>query len=441
MRPTLASELARRIQAVDHTAPETVVTGFATDSGGVTPGDLFIAIKGARVDGHDFVPQALAAGAAAVLVQRPVDGPHLLVSDVVEALANLGRSYRAEFGGPVVGLTGSAGKTTTKEFLAAALEELGPVVKTVGNRNTEYTSPLLWAEIEPNTAAVVVELAMRGFGQIAHLATIAQPTVGLVTNIGYSHLLQVGSREGIARAKGELLEALPSDGLCLLPADDDHLGSLRDIAGGRPVRTFGFSHDADCRITEYRAESLDRAQIAGTIDGERWDLSLPAAGRHLATNASAALLTAVTLGVSPARAALRLSEAELPPMRMERRYFRGATILLDAYNAAPPSVLAAIETLVEVPVNGRRLAVLGAMRELGDATEEAHRHVGEATSRLDDAIFIGETAELMRRSAGKGSVGEFDDVRRFLEGLKPGDTVLIKGSRALGLERALEGLE
>ncbi len=436
MRAFGASEVARRMGAEDFSG-EATITGFATDSSGVKPGDLFIAIKGARVDGHDFVPQAMAAGAAAALVERPVDGPHLLVPSVVEALARFGRSFRNEFAGPVIGLTGSAGKTTSKEFLAGALSALGPVVKTPGNRNTEYTSPLLWAEVEPGTKAVVVELAMRGFGQIAHLAQVSQPTVGLITNIGYSHLLQVGSRSGIAQAKGEILQALPEDGVCILPADDEFLAELKAIAGTRPVFTFGFAKGADCRVEEYRSEGLSHAEIRGSCRGEAWKLTLPAAGRHLASNAAAAILAAHVVGIPAQTAAKGLESAELPPMRMEMRERNGATILLDAYNAAPPSVLAALETLLESPVEGRRLAVLGAMRELGDATEAAHRAVGAMAGKLDDVIFVGETADLMREAAGKGETGDLSAVRAFLDRASGGDVVLIKGSRALELEKAL----
>lgn len=436
MRVFCAAELAGRMGAEDH-APGVTVQGFATDSRGVVPGDLFLAIRGERVDGHDFIPQAFAHGAAAALVERSVDGPHLLVDDVVEGLARFGRSLRAEFAGPVVGLTGSAGKTTTKEMLAAALAPLGEVVKTSGNRNSEYTSPLLWADVGRDTRAVVVEMAMRGFGQIAHLASVHRPTVGLITNVGFSHLLQVGSREGIARAKGELLDALPEDAPCLLPADDDHLGDLRRIAGGRPVLTFGFAEGADARIVEYRPTSLARSFVRFLVLGEEAAFSLPVAGRHLATNAAAAMLAARRLGVPLARMEDALARAELPPMRMETVERGGATILLDAYNAAPNSVLAAIETLLEAPVAGRRLAVLGEMKELGDGTEEAHRRVGFAAGGLDDVLFIGETASLMREAAGKGKVGGLDDAREFLAGLRSGDVALVKGSRSLGLERAL----
>ena len=430
-------ELACRMGGEDRALGE-VVMGFATDSRAVVPGDLFLAIRGERVDGHAYVAQAMANGAAAALVETPVEGPHLLVDSVVAGLARFGRSLRHEFSGPVVGLTGSAGKTTTKEMLAAALSPLGPVVKTEGNRNTEYTSPLLWAEVGTETRAVVVEMGMRGFGQIAHLASVARPTVGLITNVGWSHLLQVGDRAGIARAKGELLQALPEDGTCVLWAEDDYLEDLRSYAGGRRVVTFGVSEGTDCRLVEYRAGGFDRAFARFLVFGEEASLSLPGAGRHLAANAAAAILTARVLDVPLAGIEGAITQAKLPPMRMETRERNGATILLDAYNAAPNSVLAAIETLLETPVGGRRLAILGEMKELGTASEEAHRAVGAATTRLDDVIFVGEKADLMREAAGKGSVGGLDDARAFLRRLEPGDVALVKGSRSLGLEQTLD---
>ena len=437
MRRFDAEELATRMGAENH-APGAVIEGFATDSRDVAPGDLFLAFRGERVEGHEYVAQALARGAAAALVERTIEGPHLLVAHVVDALARFGRSLRDEFKGPVVGLTGSAGKTTTKEMLAAALSPLGEIVKTAGNRNSEYTSPLLWAEVEPMTKAVVVEMAMRGFGQIDHLARIAAPTLGLITNVGHSHLLQVGSREGIAKAKGELLEALPWDAPCLLPADDEYLPQLRRTAGNRPILTFGFADEADARIIGYRPIDFARSALDVRVSGENLSITLPAAGRHLAKNASAAILAACVLGVPRQKVEAAISNVVLPPMRMQTISRKGATILLDAYNAAPNSVLAALETLVETPVDGRRLAVVGEMRELGDAAEDLHREIGRATAKLDDVLFIGETAEWMREASGRGRTGTIEDARRFLDGLQPGDVALVKGSRSLGLERVLD---
>lgn len=438
--------LAEWLGAELHGDPATVVTGFATDSGSVQPGDLFLAFKGARVDGHQFVPQALASGAAAALVSSPVDGVHLLVPNVLTALARMASHLRDGFTGPVVAITGSAGKTTTKEFVATALSPLGPILKTEGNRNSEYTSPLLWTDLEPAHRAVVVEMAMRGFGQIRHLASFSRPTVGVVTNVGFAHLEMVGSREGIADAKGELLEALPDDGTALLWYEDDFRDRLAAKTKAK-VRTFGFSPAADCRITRYRVLDWDACSVQGELDGEAWEARLPAVGRHMGLNAAAAVLAAQTCGVSPQVAAEALANVALPPMRMQVVDRGGVRILLDNYNASPPSMIAALETLGELPTAGRRLAVIGEMRELGDHREAAHRSVGRALAKanVDDAILLGDSSEFIREEALRGGMPStrisiasgIEEIREFLDRAAPGDAVLVKGSRALELERAL----
>ncbi|MGV3616713.1 MAG: UDP-N-acetylmuramoyl-tripeptide--D-alanyl-D-alanine ligase [Fimbriimonas sp.] len=439
-------DLARRLKADPQVPGDAAVTGFATDSNSVKEGDLFLAFKGTRVDGHAFARQAREQGAVAALVERPVDAPYLLVPDVIEALAEMARSFRTTFGGPVVGVTGSAGKTTTKEFVAAALSPLGPVLKSAGNRNSEYTSPLVWTELEPAHSAAVIEMAMRGFGQIRHLASFSLPTVGIVTNIGYSHLEYVESREGIANAKGELLEALPEGGLGIVWHEDEYVDILRPKASR--VCSFGFSAEADCRITRYDVIDWTSCAVSGEVDGQAWEARLPAVGRHIALDAAAAVLAAWACGVHPAAAGAALSLATLPPMRMEVVERNGASILLDTYNAAPPSVLAAIQTLAEMPVTGRRRAVIGEMRELGEHREEAHRSVGRmlVEQGIQEAIFLGEPTVFAREAALEAGASDvaflqaksIEDVREFLNRSEPGDAVLVKGSRALELERALE---
>jgi len=422
------------------------ISGFATDNREVKPGDLFLAIKGAKVDGHDFAADAIARGAVAVLAERPVDGPHILVSNLVDALAKLGSHFRDQFHGPVVGITGSAGKTTTKEFLAAALSPLGSVLKTVGNRNTEYTAPLLWAELTPRTKVVVVEMAMRGAGQIAQLASFSRPNLALITNIGFSHLEMVGSREGIAKAKAELLEALPAEGVAILPRDDDYFEFLRGYAGKRVQLTFGAHAESDCRVIDVAVDAGFGSVVRGFFADIPWQARIPVLGRHLAVNAAAAVATAAALGLSPQEAADALGEAELPPLRMQVLDRRGVKILLDAYNAAPPSMIAAIETLAEMPAAGRRLAVIGEMKELGEHTEEAHRQIGRAIGKagLDEVLFVGEPMKFaMEEAAGVKCAwaGDSGPAKAFVESAKEGDVLLIKGSRALALEKAVEGVE
>lgn len=422
---------------------------FALDNRQATPGCLFVAIRGNKIDGHAFCAEAVCDGAIACLVERPVEGPHLLVDSVMAALARFASSVRAEFKGPVVGITGSNGKTSTKEFLAAALSCSGPVLKNRGNRNTEWTAPLLWGELEPDHWCVVTEMAMRGAGQIAHLASFARPTVGIVTNIGTSHLEMVGTREGIARAKSELLEALPESGVAILWKQDPYLDTLVR-ACPCAYRTFGFTNDADLELVGYRADTFTSATLIGRVGHESFEVRLPVVGRHQALNAGAALLAATLLGVSLQDAAKALEKAELPPMRMEIVPLGDATVLMDTYNASPDSTEAAVRTLAELPCKGRRLAIIGEMRELGDYAESGHRRVGRAIAecQLDGVLFFGEQAswaadEALAVGYPPNSVfartNDLNDVRSFLSGLRAGDLVLVKGSRALELEKAVPG--
>ncbi len=427
------------------------ITGYATDSRGVSPGDLFLCIKGERVDGHEYAAAAIASGASGCLSTREVEGPHILVDDISVALARFATSKRAEFIGPVVGVTGSTGKTSTKDFVAAALSPLGLVLKSAGNRNTEYTSPLVWADLSSEHKAVVVEMGMRGLGQITHLASFSKPTIGIVTNVGTSHMEKVGSRQGVFQAKSELLRALPEDGTAVVWREDDFYHELADAAPGRVV-SFGFSLEADCQVLGYRALSWESSLLRGSLEGETFEVELNTTGRHQALNAAAAVAAASAAGVPISRAAESLRSAELQPLRLQVVPFRGATVILDTYNASPDSTVAALRTLADVPSQGRKIAILGEMRELGTFTESGHRLVGKALaqSSVDHALltggptsFIGEEARMAGMPADQITelkAFEIDAVRRFLDGVLPGDVVLIKGSRALGLESALEAV-
>ena len=442
MKPILVQDFAQRCEGTIHgTWSSPTFSGFALDNREVKPGDLFLAIKGANVDGHDFVSKALEAGAIGSLVERKVDGPHILVPNLVNALGRFGRSRREEFFGPVIGITGSAGKTSTKEFVAAALSPLGPVLKNAGNRNTEYTSPLVWAELESQHRAAVIEMSMRGFGQVAHLAAVSEPNIGIITNIGHAHAEMVGSREGIAKAKGELLEALPPSGNAILWAEDEFLSVLK-ARSRAPVLTFGFG-PSDCQVLRYRPASWMECEVQGTLKGTPWNAKLSSVGRHMALNAASAILAAHCCGVPVQEAADGLKNAVLPPMRMEVRDLHGATIVLDNYNASPPSMIAAIETLKEIPAKGRRMAVIGDMRELGDEAKEGHRAVTEALakSNLNRVVLYGPQMKGALNEIERASyASNLEEITEFLKSVAPGDVVLIKGSRALEMEKAIEPL-
>lgn len=420
---------------------------LVTDNREVEEGDVFIAIKGSRFDGAEFVGVAATSGAIASITERAVCSPHIRVGSVVGALARMASHLRSRFNGAVVGVTGSAGKTTTKEFIASALSPLGTILKTEANRNTEYTAPLLWLEADPPPAAIVVEMGMRGPSQIRHLASFAKPTIGVITNVGVAHLELLGTQAAIADAKAELLDALPSVGTAILPADDNFLTFLRRRAPAN-VATFGFDPDADSRIVSVESISWIESSVSLLLNEELVQVRVPAVGRHFARNAAAAMLVASRLGVDPTDAAEAIGQVKLPSMRMQLVERRGIRIVMDAYNASPPAVIASLETLNDFPSDGPKSAVLGEMRELGTFAEAGHREVGRALagSEVNRVCLYGPSTKWIAEewvAAGRPPesifiAGSLYDVRRFLGTLNPGDTVLVKGSRGLELERALE---
>lgn len=426
--------------------PDAEFRNLVTDNREVSSGDVFVAIRGAKVDGAEFAAAAIYAGAVACVVEREVGVPHIRVAAVIDALAKMAGTLRQRFSGPVVGITGSAGKTTTKELIAAALSPLGSVLKTEANRNTEYTAPLLWLKVAPSDTAVVVEMGMRGPGQIAHLASFAKPTVGVITNIGVAHIELLGSRDAIAMAKAELLDSVPPEGVAILPAEDDYLETLLTYAP-KSVATFGWSESADARVVGIEARSWTDSTVTVCLGSETVEIRLPVVGKHFAVNAAAALLVASKLGVSPNAAGKAMRDVQLPPMRMQLIERRGVCIVLDAYNASPPAVVASLEALESVPCEGTRNVVLGEMRELGEHAEAGHREVGRALSgtAVERVCLYGPATRWMadewlksgRKESSLSQAETIRDVRSFLDSLYPGDTVLIKGSRGLELERAL----
>ncbi len=440
----LAELLGGRISGAQ---PAALLTGFATDSREAGPGIAFLAIKGARVDGHDFATEVISAGSPVMVVEREVNAPYILVSNLISALAKAGNTLRKQFDGPVVGVTGSNGKTTTKEFVAAALSTLGPVLKNEGNRNTEYTSPLVWFDRQTEHRSAVIEMGMRGFGQIDHLARIAEPTIGIITNIGTAHMEMVESRAGIAKAKSELIELLPANGYAILPRDDEYFDDLRNRAAGQVV-TFGFLQEADAQILGYRPEPTG-ASIQLRWQGQSYGMQLPMVGRHQALNAAAAFAAAVCAGGDPGAVAAAIANSEPPPMRMEIKAWRGLSVIFDAYNSSPDSTRAAIQTLLELPASGERVAVLGEMKELGEYTESGHRAVGSmiAEGGIDRVILIGPDMEYAKEAAIAGGYPseritsfeylQYDQIQAKILNSSPESVVLIKGSRSLALENLL----
>ncbi|MHB1341602.1 MAG: UDP-N-acetylmuramoyl-tripeptide--D-alanyl-D-alanine ligase [Coriobacteriia bacterium] len=442
----------------------TMVNGLAIDSREVTPGAAFVAFSGEHADGHDYIAVALEAGARAILVTRDDetirdtlaasrrhDAALVLVPDATAAVQALGAYHRDRLMCPVIGVTGSTGKTTTKDFVRSVLGTRMNVVATEGNRNNELGVPLTVMEAGAETGALVVEMAMRGPGQIRALADIARPTAGLITNVGVSHVEILGSEEAIAAAKGELAEAIPERGRVFLNGDD----AWSDTLAGRTaaaVTRYGLGETCDVRATGVGVNELGNPTFVLECEQGTAEVVLPVPGRHNVYNALAAAAIGLYLEVSLEDAVRGLEEATFTHMRME--IFQSATdvtIINDAYNANPTSMRAALGALADVPARGRRVAVLGDMAELGSLTELAHFKLGEivAESPVDVLVTVGERA--LRIADGALAVGmpadrvrpcaTPDEASEVLDDLlEAGDVVLVKASRVMGLERVVEGI-
>ncbi|MBX5447540.1 MAG: UDP-N-acetylmuramoyl-tripeptide--D-alanyl-D-alanine ligase [Acidothermus cellulolyticus] len=434
--------------------PERPVTGpVVADSRQVTPGGLFVAIRGARVDGHAFAEQAVSAGAVAVLADHPVGVPAIIVDDTVRGLGRLAHGYLDLLPDPVViGITGSSGKTSTKDLGAQVLARLGPTVAPTGSLNTEVGLPLTVLRADRDTRFLVLEKSARGVGHIAYLCRIAPPRIGVVLNVGSAHLGEFGSREAIAQAKGELVEALPADGTAVLNADDPLVLGMRHRTRARVV-TFGTAADADVRATEIVTDAAARPSFRLCFpDGTGLPVALQMHGVHHVSNALAIATVAWVLGLGAEEIAAALREARpLSRWRMEvTTRDDGVTVINDAYNANPESMTAALTALAAATA-ARRIAVLGPMAELGPAAPAAHAEVGETAARVgvDWLIVVGADATPIADGARRGglaaeAVTVVPDAAAatalLTPALRAGDVVVIKASRSYGLEQVAAAL-
>lgn len=432
---------------------QAVVTSVVSDSRDVRPGSLFVAIPGERVDGHDFVSQTLQQGAMATLSSRDVPGPAVMVDDSVEALGRLARAYRDSLTNiTVVALTGSSGKTTTKDLLSVVLATAGETVSPKGSYNSEVGLPLTILECEESTRFLILEMGMRGFGHIDYLCGIGRPDIAGLINVGSAHLGMVGSREGIARAKGEIFDALPASGRAIANADDALVMSQADRSTA-PVLTFGESAGSDVRFSDVRIDGEARPSFDIHYREDSAHVDLRIAGEHQAANATAAAAMAIAAGLPLPDIAQALSSAQaLSKWRMEVHHRPdGVTIINDAYNANPESMRAALKALVAMGRDRRTWAVLGAMGELGEDAVEEHDSLGRMVVRLDvnKLLAVGDaTRPLFLAASLEGSWGEeaawVPDTEAAIallnQQLEPGDVVLIKASRAVGLERISDAL-
>ncbi|MBI5170822.1 MAG: UDP-N-acetylmuramoyl-tripeptide--D-alanyl-D-alanine ligase [Candidatus Eisenbacteria bacterium] len=426
------------------------VTGASLDSRAIAPGMLFVPLPGRKVDGHAFLDEVFARGAGAALCARAVHpliahhdlGPLVLVDDVTVALQSIATEYRKRWPGLMVGVTGSAGKTTTKELVAAAFATEAPTLRTLGNKNNHWGVPLTILGLERRHQVAIVEMGMNAPGEIAALAAIAGPNAAIVTNAGSAHLEGLGSLEGVAREKASLVHALPKGAPAFVGADSPLL--LEAVKGAKAeVITYGFAKGAAVRPRVH--EELGAAGSRLEVDGFP-PLHLQLVGRHMAANALAALAVAKRWKLDPERVVAAL--AAYAPMggRMEVKRARGATLLVDCYNANPDSMAAALASLASWPGAVRRIALLGDMRELGETAARLHEETGEKV-RGAELWTVGAHAGDYARGAARAGVAArvFDDkpaaAAALREALAEGVVVLLKGSRGAALEHVLEGLD
>ena len=434
-----SGETAESDAAVMVTAPA-VLDGRQTE-----PGGLFVAFAGEHVDGHDYAGQAGQTGAAAVLGCRPTSLPTVVVENTQAALQALATHVVARLrdGLIVVGLTGSQGKTGTKDLLAAVLSSTAPTIATIGSLNNELGVPLTMLRADAATRFLVLEMGARHIGDIAELTGLVAPDIAVVLNVGQAHLGEFGSRAAIAKAKGELVEGLAPAGTAVLNADDPRVVAMRSLTDG-PVLTFGRAEHADVRMLDLTLDRLGRPSFTLRTADASARLALPLVGAHQALNASAAAAAGLAAGVPLDVAAAALASASLSKWRMELRDLAGgATLLNDSYNANPDSTRAALDALAAIE-GGRRIAVLGEMLELGEHSEAEHRAVGEyAASRADVVATVGEAARLIAAGAGDRTVtlADNDSAIDWLRGnLAAGDVVLVKASRGARLDEVAAAL-
>ncbi|MGE5177418.1 MAG: UDP-N-acetylmuramoyl-tripeptide--D-alanyl-D-alanine ligase [Hyphomicrobiales bacterium] len=450
-------EVARVVGgAIDGAAPgETAFTACAIDSRALEGGELFVPLPGTRADGHAFVPAALEAGALGSLVgrdyawpagTRPAGKPLVRVDDPLRALQALGSHCRERSGVPAVGITGSNGKTTTKEMIAAVLGTARRVHKNAGNLNNHIGVPLSLTRLRPEHDVIVMEMGMSAPGEIRELAAMVRPSVGVLTIVAAAHLLQLGSLDAIADAKCELADAIPADGLLVVNGDDPYLVPR---ARTRPARKRFFAldrADADLRPADVRvtAEGGTRFTLP---DGTGVALAL--LGRHNVRNALAAILVGDEFGIPRARAAAALGALRPTKHRLELLDARGIAVLDDAYNANPASMKAALELLDAIETRGERRAVLGDMLELGPSSAAFHEEVGRAVPKTAWLYAAGEFAAAIERGARAAGVPaararRFADVPAMAAAVvadaRPGDLVLVKASRGMRLEQVVDAL-
>ena len=448
------SRIAEFISASGEFDHKAIANAYSIDSRTIASGELFFAVKGERMDGHDFVQQALEKGAVAAVVRKDelaryaVKTGLLAVQDTLVALQTLGAAVRRLWGKPLIGVTGSTGKTTTKEAIAHVLSSRFRVLKSEGNFNNHFGLPLMLLKIEPEHEAAVIEMGMSHRGEIAALAKIAQPEIGVVTNVAPVHLEFFESVAEIARAKYELIESLPAGGTAILNADDEYVSQFgRDFHG--KVVMYGIHQPADVRAENIEARGAAGSAFDVVTGGCREPAVLPLVGTHNIYNALAAVATGMERGLSPAEATRALSTLAPADKRGAVVQVGNITVINDCYNSNPTALDAMVDTLAAMPAK-RRIVVAGEMLELGPSGEELHRCSGRhiAEKGIDILVGVRGLAQPMVEAAGRAGgdiraefVATPEEAGEWLtRETRDGDVVLLKASRGVKLERALERL-
>ena len=425
------------------------VSRMQSDSRKVRSGDLFVALKGAKADGHDFAETAINHGAVAALVSRPISEklPSIEVEDTLRAYGDIAAGYRKLTGVKVVGITGSVGKTTTKEMTASVLEAAYHTDKTEGNHNNNLGLPMTIMDMPENTEVAVLEMGMNHSGEMEYLSDIARPDLAIITNIGTMHIEHLGTREGILQAKLEIMRGMPEDGAGVFNGDEPLLWNIRAI-GKHKKYYYGIENHA-CDVTATDIVELDdgvRFVVHGF--GQQFELFVPMLGRHAVYNALAATTVGLLLGVKPEQIQARFSSFHNTGMRQKIYVKNGVTIIEDCYNAGPESTEAALDVLAGIKTDGRRIAVLGDMLELGNRSAAEHYRIGRlAVGKADLLLTYGEHSVRTLTGAITGGMNpkntdHFDTHEDMAHMLKmrvsEGDVVLFKGSRGMRMEKVLQ---
>jgi UDP-N-acetylmuramoyl-tripeptide--D-alanyl-D-alanine ligase len=444
------AKVAEFIAAAGDFPREQSAQAYSIDSRTIGPGELFFAVKGERLDGHDFVTAALEKGAVAAVVRK--DQVHryashdrlLAVDDTLAALQTLATAVRKLWGKPLVGVTGSAGKTTTKEAIAHVLATRFRVLKSEGNFNNHFGLPLMLLKLEPEHDVAVIEMGMSHGGEIRALAKIAQPEIGVVTNVAPVHLQFFDSIAGIARAKYELIESLPPGGTAILNADDEYVSQFgRDFRG--KVVLYGTQPTSSVRAENVQPKGADGSEFDVVIANARVHARLPLVGSHNVLNALAAVAVGVERGLKLAEAVDALATLVPPDKRGQVVQLGNITVVNDCYNSNPKALQAMVDALAAMPA-GRRIVVAGEMLELGSAGDDLHRQAGRhmADRKVDALVGVRGLAQAMVAAAGQAGVGAVfvatpEEAGEWLaRETRDGDVVLLKASRGVKLEKALE---